>query len=53
MVEILNYKKKGAAIIKLNATVTNLNAQGNLMSHCRRDKNVENIPLNWLNVGTA
>jgi hypothetical protein len=40
MIEILHFKK-GAKIIKLNATVTNLNAHGNLMCHCGRDKNTE------------
>jgi hypothetical protein len=38
MVEILNFKK-GATIIKLNTTVTNL------MSHCGKDKNTENKQL--------
>jgi hypothetical protein len=47
MVEILNFKKE-ATIIKLYAAVTILNVWGILMSHCRRDKNTENIPLNWL-----
>jgi hypothetical protein len=36
MAEILNFKK-GATIIKLNATVT--------LSHCGRDKNMENKQL--------
>jgi hypothetical protein len=40
MIEILHFKT-GAKIIKLNATVTNLNVQGNLMCHCGRDKNME------------
>jgi hypothetical protein len=47
MVEILNFKEE-ATIIKLNPTVTNLNVGGILMSHCRPDKNTENIPLNRL-----
>jgi hypothetical protein len=47
MVEIMNFKK-GATIIKLNASVTNLNFWGILMPHCGRDKKPENIPLNWL-----
>jgi hypothetical protein len=47
MVETLNFKK-GATVIKLNTAVTNLNVRGILMSHCRRGKNTENIPLNWL-----
>jgi hypothetical protein len=47
MVGISNFKM-GATLIKLNATVTNLNDSGILMSHCWRDKNMENIPLNWL-----
>jgi hypothetical protein len=47
MVEILNFKK-GATIIKLNAAVTYLKVWVILMSHCGRDKNTENIPLNWL-----
>jgi hypothetical protein len=47
MVEILNFKM-GATIIKLNVAVTNLNVRGILMSHCGRDKSMENIPLNWL-----
>jgi hypothetical protein len=49
---ILNFKK-GATIIKLNATVTDLNVQGILMSHCGRDRNTENIPLNWLMTGCS
>jgi hypothetical protein len=44
MVEILNFKK-GTTIIKLNATVTNLNVLGILMSHCGRDQNTEYIHL--------
>jgi hypothetical protein len=40
MIELL-YFKKGAEIIKLNAALTNLNAMGNLMCHCGRDKNTE------------
>jgi hypothetical protein len=44
MVEILNFKK-GASIIKLNTAVTNLNVQGILLSHFRRDKNTEYIHL--------
>jgi hypothetical protein len=44
MVEILNFKK-AATVIKLNTTVTNLNVQGILMSHCGRDKNMENNHL--------
>jgi hypothetical protein len=47
MVEILNFKK-GTMIIKLNATVTNLNVWEILVSHYGRDKNTENVPLNWL-----
>jgi hypothetical protein len=47
MAEILNFKK-GATIIKLNPTVTNLNFLAILMFHCGRDKNMEHIPLNWL-----
>jgi hypothetical protein len=42
MVEILNFKK-GATIIKLNATVTNLNVRGILMSHCGTDTNMKYI----------
>jgi hypothetical protein len=33
MVDILNFKK-GATMIKLNATVTDLNVRGILMFHC-------------------
>jgi hypothetical protein len=44
MVEILNFKK-GATVIKLNATITNLNVWGVLMFHCRIDKNMEYIHL--------
>jgi hypothetical protein len=40
MIEILHFEK-GAKIIKLNAAVTNLNVQRNLMCHCGRDKNTE------------
>jgi hypothetical protein len=40
MIEILNFKKI-PTIIKLNATVTNLNVCRILMPHCRRDKNTE------------
>jgi hypothetical protein len=48
MLEILNFKK-GAKIIKLNTAVMNLiNVWGILMSYCGRDKNTENIALNWL-----
>jgi hypothetical protein len=36
MIEILHLKKV-AKIIKLNAAVTNLNIQGNLMCHCGRE----------------
>jgi hypothetical protein len=36
--------------MKINTAVTNLNVQGISMSHCWSDKNMENIPLNWLNV---
>jgi hypothetical protein len=50
MFEILNFKK-GAVIIKVSPIVTNFNVQGILMSHCGRDKNMENIPLNWLMTG--
>jgi hypothetical protein len=46
MIEIFHFKK-GAQIIKLNTTLTNLNVQGNLMCHCRRDKN-RGKPLDWL-----
>jgi hypothetical protein len=42
MAEISNLEK-GATIIKLNSTVTNLNVSGILMSHCWRDKSTENI----------
>jgi hypothetical protein len=34
-------------IIKLYTAVTNLNVQGNLISHCGRDKNIKYI-LDWL-----
>jgi hypothetical protein len=44
MVEILNFKKR-ATIIKLNATVTNLNVQGSFRFHCGRDKNTDNTQL--------
>jgi hypothetical protein len=44
MVKVLNFIK-GAAIIKLNATATNLNVWRILMSHCGRDKNTEYIHL--------
>jgi hypothetical protein len=44
MVETLNFKK-GAIIIKLKTAVTNLNVWGILMSHCRRDRNMEYIHL--------
>jgi hypothetical protein len=44
MAEIL-YFKNGATIIKLNTTVTNLNFGRIFMSHCRRDKNMENKQL--------
>jgi hypothetical protein len=44
MVEILHFKK-GATIIKLNATITNLNVQGILMSNFWRDKNIAYIHL--------
>jgi hypothetical protein len=47
MVEILNFKKE-ATIIKLNAALTNLNVWVILMSHWGGDKNMENMPLNWL-----
>jgi hypothetical protein len=40
MVQILNFNM-GATIIKLNATVTNLNVQGVLTPHCGRDRNME------------
>jgi hypothetical protein len=42
------FLKGGATIIKLNAAVKNVNVWGTLLSHCRKDKNTENIPLNWL-----
>jgi hypothetical protein len=43
MAEILNFEK-GATILELQAAVTNLDVQGILMSHCRRDKNtVKNV----------
>jgi hypothetical protein len=35
MIEILHFKR-GAKIIKLNATVTNLSVWRNLMCHCGR-----------------
>jgi hypothetical protein len=41
MVEILSFKR-GATIIKLNTTVTNLNDQGMLLSLCGRVKNMQN-----------
>jgi hypothetical protein len=44
VVEILNFKK-GAALMKLNATVTNFNVWGILVSHCWRYKNMEYIHL--------
>jgi hypothetical protein len=40
MIEILHFKK-GAKIIKLNTTVTNLNVRENSMCHCGRQKNTE------------
>jgi hypothetical protein len=40
MIEILHFKK-GDKIVKLNAAVTNLNVQGNLLCHCGRDKNMK------------
>jgi hypothetical protein len=40
MIEILHFKR-GAQIIKLITTVASLNVMGNLMCHCRRDKNME------------
>jgi hypothetical protein len=40
MVEILNFKKE-ATIIKLNATVTNLNVWGMLMSQYERERERE------------
>jgi hypothetical protein len=46
MVEILNFKK-GAMIINLNVTVTNLNIWGILMFDCGGDKN-RIYTLNWL-----
>jgi hypothetical protein len=52
MADILNCKK-GATIIKLNTTVINLNVWGILMSHCGRDTNMENIPLDWLTQSKA
>jgi hypothetical protein len=42
MVEISNFKK-GATVIKLNTSVTNLNVLGILMPHCGRDKTTEYI----------
>jgi hypothetical protein len=42
MLEILNFKK-GAAVIKLNTAVTNLNVQGNLIAHSGIDKNMEYV----------
>jgi hypothetical protein len=47
MVEISDFNK-GATVMKLNTAVTNLNVWEILMTHCRRDKITENIPLNWL-----
>jgi hypothetical protein len=47
MIEILHCKN-GAKIIQLNAALTNLNAEGNLMRHYGRDKNMEKEPLDWL-----
>jgi hypothetical protein len=47
MGEILDFNK-GATIIKLNTAVTNLKVWEILMTHCGRDKNTENTPLNWL-----
>jgi hypothetical protein len=47
MAEIFDFKMR-ATITKLTAAMTNLNVRGNLISHCERDKNTENIPLNWL-----
>jgi hypothetical protein len=44
MIEIFHFKV-GATIIKLNATVTNLNVQGNLMCHCRRENNMGKIHI--------
>jgi hypothetical protein len=46
MVKIPNFKTGTST--KVNAAVTNLNFLGILMSHCKREKNMENIPLNWL-----
>jgi hypothetical protein len=46
MIEILHFKK-GATIIKLNAAVPNLNAQGSLISYCG-NKTMENTQLDWL-----
>jgi hypothetical protein len=40
VIEILHFKN-AAKIIKLKAAMPNLNVQGNLMCHCRRDKNTE------------
>jgi hypothetical protein len=42
MTDILNFKK-GATVIKLNTTVTNLDVHGILMSHFDRYKNMEYI----------
>jgi hypothetical protein len=47
MIEILHFKV-GEKIIKLNATVTNLNVWGNLLCHCGRDKNTKKKTLDWL-----
>jgi hypothetical protein len=44
MVEILNFKK-GATIIKLNTTVTNLSVQGIIMSHYGKEHGI--YTLNW------
>jgi hypothetical protein len=44
MIEIFHFKVK-ARIIKLNAAVMNVNVQGNLMCHCRRENNMEKIHL--------
>jgi hypothetical protein len=41
MIEILHFKK-GAKIMKLNATMANLNDWGNLMCHCGRDNTEKN-----------
>jgi hypothetical protein len=49
MVEILHFKK-GETIIKIIAVITNLDAQGILMSYCGRNKNMKNIPLNLLTI---